>query len=222
MKSVTKLLAMAIDGRRGRHWYSHVNTALREYCMLYGFDPNLFAAILGITSPRVHVSRNLHLTAEYMRLRKYVNIDDVQFTHRQLDGLMPMVRSGLERYELEGAITGPKTSAFAGACLGDLSQVVLDTWMAKALGVPQAKFKSRAVREKATDRINEVADMLSWEPAEVQAAIWTAAIEADAKRRNAPCLATMLRTRIDAFKRSQQITLQQLNVRTVKVERLAQ
>ena len=190
MTSVNKLKELALEGQHGRHWYEECNHALRTMCVREGWPVVHTAAILGITSPRIQVSRNALYTKAYMR--EWSTSPDVN-THNRISGLLPMVRSGLAHYERTGEIRGPKTSAFAGACMGDLSQVVLDVWMARALKlVDQKLFERKQVRHKATMRINKVADRLGWEPAQVQAAIWTAVYEANHVSK-APGLDTYLR-----------------------------
>ncbi len=176
MTSVSKLKELAKQGEHGRHWYEACDHALRTMCQREGWPVVHTAAILGITSPRVQVPRNALYTKAYMR--EWVKDPDVT-THTRLAGLLPMVRSGLEHYERTGEIRGPKTSAFAGACMGDLSQVVLDIWMARALKVSQVAFNRKPVREKATKRVCQAASQLGWEPAQVQAAVWTAVYEAN-------------------------------------------
>ena len=190
MTSVDKLEELALEGQHGKHWYEQCDHALRTMCRREGWPVVHTAAVLGITSPRIQVSRNALYTKAYMR--EWVKDPDVN-THNRISGLLPMVRSGLVHYERTGEIRGPKTSAFAGACMGDLSQVVLDVWMARALKlVAQKLFERKQVRHKATMRINKVADRLGWEPAQVQAAIWTAVYEANHVSK-APGLDTYLR-----------------------------
>ena len=175
MTGMYKLEKLAVQGEHGKHWYEQCDAALRSMCRREGWPIIHTAAVLGITSPRVQVARNAMYTKQYM---SQWMLSPKITTHTKLSGLLPMVRSGLVHYEKTGEIRGPKTSAFAGACMGDLSQVVLDIWMARALKlVDQKLFERKSVRHKATMRINKVADRLGWEPAQTQAAIWTAVYE---------------------------------------------
>ena len=174
MRSVSKLQALALQGQHGRAWYGNCERALRTLCVRKGWGVVHFAAVLGITSPRVQVPRNARYTLEYMdAYNGEVN------AHLNVAGLMQGIRAGLEHYERTGEIRGPKTRAFASAVLGDGDAIVLDVWMARALNVPQARLAGKAVRLKAEARVRTVAKSLGWEPAEVQAAIWTATFEAN-------------------------------------------
>lgn len=175
MASIKTLARLAVQGQHGMNWYEECDLALRTMCVKEGWPIIHTAAILGITSPRVQVQRNARYTKQYMA--QWMLSPEVT-THAKLSGLLPMVRAGLEKYERFGIISGPKTSAFAGACMGDLSQVVLDVWMARALKLPDQKlFDRKPVRAKADKRIRAVAKQLNWAPAQVQAAVWTAVYE---------------------------------------------
>ncbi len=174
MRSVSKLQALALQGQHGRAWYRQCEGALRTLCARKGWGVIHAAAILGITSPRVQVPRNAKYTMAYMDA-----YDGTVKSHLNVAGLMRGIRAALEHYERTGEIRGPKTEPFARAVLGDGDAIVLDVWMAKALNVPQAKLRNKGIRLKAMTRVRTVAKSLGWEPAEVQAAIWTAIFEAN-------------------------------------------
>ena len=176
LSSIATLKALAVEGAHGRQWYRDCEQALRALCYRRRWCPIHFAAVLAITSPRVQVPRNAKYTLDYMGVTTDDNGGDI-YAHTAIKGLLPMVRAGLEHYERTGEIRGPKTEPFARAVLGEGDAIVLDTWMAKALGIPQARLKSKAVRLKANRRIQAVAKSLDWTPAQAQAAIWTAKFE---------------------------------------------
>jgi len=119
-----------------------------------------FIGVLAVTSPRVSVQRNWTGTVAYFR-----------------DGSLPWgfirsTRSALDHYERTGDIRGPKTSKFRDALAGEPSALVLDTWMAKALGVEHAAVTRKYNIEAATRRVGKVAKERGWTMAETQAAIW--------------------------------------------------
>jgi len=64
---------------------------------------------------------------------------------------------------------GPKVQAFSKALKGDLSQVVVDTWMLRAFDVPNA---TPLRIQTITEFITKKAKRFGMRPAEVQAAIW--------------------------------------------------
>jgi len=97
-----------------------------------------------------------------------------------------MIRStrvALEHYYETGEIRGPKTSRFAKVLRGDDSVVVVDTWMARALGVPAGQARNKSTQELAERVIAAVAVRRSgrtlgevWRYAETQAAVWAGMI----------------------------------------------
>ena len=69
---------------------------------------------------------------------------------------------------------------FARNVSGDLSAITLDTWMGQMIGLSAKRsgsVTSKVVSKPYKATINHVARSLGWEPAEVQAAVWTYATE---------------------------------------------
>lgn len=164
MTSIRTLERLALQGVTGRHWYAYAAAEVRESAARLDVPVEEFSDVLAITSPRVSVGSNVRITLHYFRSDKTLP-----------SGVISGTRAAMRHYQTTGEIRGPKTSAFAKACRGDLSAVVLDVWMARAFGVDQAKLSdSPRVHREACRRIRAVARRLGWEPAEVQAAIWTA------------------------------------------------
>jgi hypothetical protein len=67
---------------------------------------------------------------------------------------------------------GPKVRAFARALRGDGDAFVLDTHIAKSLGVPHEVCDRAHVRAQADSLYRETAARLGWSVAETQAAVW--------------------------------------------------
>jgi hypothetical protein len=184
MTSISKLERLALDGSHGRFWYAYAESEIAKAAELLDICPRRFADILAITSPRVSVRKNIGLALQYI-------------SDGSMKGMLPAIKAGLRHYETTGEIRGSKTSAFARACSGDLSAVVLDTWMAVAFDINPKDLGDRPrVHREACRRVRAVARRLGWEPAEVQAAIWTAVAtlsdgekrgsDSDKRYRNAP------------------------------------
>lgn len=72
------------------------------------------------------------------------------------------------------ALKGLKTNAFARAIAGDMSAVVIDTWMVKAAGLDSAKSLSKGKYLALAAAVTIVARRMGWDNAQAQAAIWCA------------------------------------------------
>lgn len=165
MRSVHKLVNMALSGQEYRDWYRWAKSDIAYACAVMGTCPRKFSDLLAVTSPRVSVSRNIRYA--------------IMLTERPSDkphDMMRTVWSSVQHYYRTGEIRGPKTGPFARALRGDLSAVPLDVWMARALNVSHKKLATKQIREPAVKRIRAVARILGWKPAEVQAAIWASAV----------------------------------------------
>lgn len=164
MVQTETLLRYAQAGYAYRHWYDDARGAIEEICERKGWDSTTFIDVMAITSPRVQVSRNWGCTYTYMRTGKLPN------------GVIRSTRAALAHWQQTGEIRGRKTSAFAAALGGDSRALVLDVWMALALGVDPLKVTSKPIMEAATKRMARIADTLSLSMSEAQAAVWCGVI----------------------------------------------
>jgi hypothetical protein len=76
-------------------------------------------------------------------------------------------------YEKTGEIRGPKTSRFAKCLMLDEDSVVIDVWMARAMGVPHDKVGAKYAYDACVNRVLKIADTYGEAPARIQAAIWS-------------------------------------------------
>ena len=72
------------------------------------------------------------------------------------------------------ALRGLKTNAFARAIAGDMSAVVIDTWMVKAAGLDSSKSLSKGKYFALASAVTAVALGMGWSNAATQAVIWCA------------------------------------------------
>jgi hypothetical protein len=162
MRTVKSLVTLARIGHAGADWYDYVGNQLRDYCKDRGWDYDVFIDIMAITSPRIHVTRNIRIAAEL-----YVT------------GVMPksVIKSVHASYAnyLDGrGIAGVKTSAFAAALKGDNDAVVLDVYMARAANIPQKWLSDRkTVHAELCRRIRKTGKIVGLTPRDCQAAIWS-------------------------------------------------
>lgn len=175
----------ALIGRSGRRWYRVARSVIRRLAQ-HGTDN--FAAprgrpedhrehiyrtlcdLVALTSPRCSVTHNLRLAWG-------------EFTRRDRPADMTRsTRAALEHYYRTGEIRGPKTSRFARVLRGDENVVVVDTWIARAIGVKDKNARTKASQSLAERVVSCVQDRLHWStgvrwtPAETQAAIWCGCI----------------------------------------------
>lgn len=161
--SVETLVELAKRGEHGRFWYQQCAEELKWVAEGYGRSLADVCAVTAILSPRCSVRRNMRLLG--MWCRGWVFPPDV-FAQK---------RRAVELYEQNRWVMGQKVRAFHANLTGDLGPVVLDTWMAVAMlprGGVWPSVETRPLIVKASDRVREAAAVLSWKPAEVQAAIW--------------------------------------------------
>ena len=152
---------LARQGVKGRDWYARARASIEAYAARHGFTVPCVCSILAITSPRVHVSRNVAMADHYLRHGTYP------------PGSMPLVRRSLDRYEATKTFGGIKSNAFARALWGDPNAVVVDVWMIRAFGRGDWPSMTDRRYRRIAGWIRGIATRLDWPAAEAQAAIWT-------------------------------------------------
>lgn len=158
--------------------------------------------LVAITSPRCSVKRNLrHAWREFIGQPR--GSDMIRST-----------RAALDHYYKTGEIRGPKTSRFAQVLRGSDNVVVVDTWMARALSVPDMQARNRSTQILAERVVSNVRRRVNWgglQPiverarlltmAETQATIWAGIIRTHYKNGKIPTYRTedvgLYRTGID-------------------------
>lgn len=159
-KMMAHLHKLATIGATHRDWYASARGTIARHCEVNGWDSGKFVAVMAVLSPRCSVKRNWDNTVAFMRYGMV------------LQGTMRGLVTSLNHLLETGEIRGPKTSAFARCLLGDESALVLDVWMAKALGVPQAVVTRKDNLAIAYKLCGKIAEQRGWTMAQTQAAIW--------------------------------------------------
>lgn len=167
MSLVAKLSNLAEWGMPFASWYDDARDYICSECDRQDWDHSRFINIMAVTSPRISVKRNWDVT---------VNLMAGGDPRKQ--GIIRSTRAALAHYENTGVIRGPKTEAFARALHGDTTALVLDTWMAKALGVPHAKVTQVGIMAWAHKVMAEVASYHGLCMRDTQAAVWAGVCKA--------------------------------------------
>lgn len=189
----------ALIGRSGRRWYRVAREVVRRLADHHtGLVPGTaewhmdltdeayttLCDLVAITSPRCSVKRNLRLAWG-------------EFTGRDRPGdMIRSTRAALDHYYATGEIRGPKTSRFARVLRGDDDVVVVDTWVARAIGVRDKDARNKSSQQLAERVVGVVRDRLStstrvrWTLAETQAAIWCGTIRTFYKNGKVPLFQT--------------------------------
>ena len=157
-----QLSKMIESGRDFQPWYAEAHDQIRKVCELESWDYERFADILALTSPKVAVIRNIRIAFQYCH--------NGEFFH----GVMKNIRTSVSNYEngLGFSKRAHKTKPFAEALKGDFDAIVLDSWMAQAYGIEQARFAIKGVRESCQRSIKRLARKFSMRYAEAQACLW--------------------------------------------------
>lgn len=162
----------ALIGRAHRRWYRVARGVIRRladvgyegYPDVQGLRYRRFAELVAITSPRTSVARNLKFAwGEFIG-------------HGPPSDMIRSTRQALAHYYRTGEIRGPKTSRFALVLRGDDNIAVVDTWMARALSVPDNQARNKSTQELAERVIGCVARYHGWALSEAQAAVWAGVI----------------------------------------------
>ena len=170
-----------------KDWYKESREAVLEYVKA-NYHPsevastlNRILALIAVTSPRVHVKRNLKLALEFNKdfefllFTKEKHIESYRDQWVQEYGIMPITADGLIHYYNTGEVKGPKVSAFYQNLIGNEDAVTIDVWVMRYFGFKQDSPTARQ-RQAITDAIRKMAPKYKMTPAQLQAVVWTIAV----------------------------------------------
>lgn len=144
----------------GRDWYARANKQLQTIADEFNTSIDTVAMLASGYSVRTSVLRSIKFTIWHLR------------HGTRPPGSMAMVYdlsiAGLNR----GYHNGPKIEAFRRCLLGCSDSLVLDTWIAKAINVPQSKLYQKSVYPTILGAFQSVSDNAGLSIAECQACIW--------------------------------------------------
>ena len=189
-----RCMRYALVGQAYRRWYRVARAVVRQladheyegYWTVQHSRYGRLCDLVAITSPRTSVKRNLRFAWG-------------EFTGQPRPSDMTRsMRAALDHYYPTGEIRGPKTSRFAQVLRGDDDVVVVDTWTARALSVPDRQARNKATQELAERVIVAVRRQVSlggmkfapWTLAETQAAVWAGMIRTHYKDGKIPLYRT--------------------------------
>ena len=110
-----------------KNWYTNSLKAIKDK---HGIHTDKFIKLLGVTSPRNTVKHNLFLATKTLRY---------SIIHKEIDfsyGIAnKQIKKNVDKVLSDKPFGGVKVNAFVKALTGDLSQVVIDSWMLKAFNI---------------------------------------------------------------------------------------
>jgi hypothetical protein len=172
--TVAHLTSLALRGADGRGWYTEAASALQSWADREGVSLDLLTGVLAGTSPQCTVEENVSRTRDTLALLAReglgVSWQDLHTVKGVPRSVAVSTAKALRREDLTPS--GPKVRAFARALRGDGDAFVLDTHIAKSLGIPHEVCDRAHVRKQADALYRETARRLGWPVAEVQAAVW--------------------------------------------------
>lgn len=166
-----------------KSWYSDCRLAIHEYVRWnyptgdFYVRVNQLTALLAITSPRVHVKRNVALALEVLSdivnvsNFKYRSVDDVAKLYK----IMPRTAENLLHWGRTGEIRGPKVLAFYHNLSGNEEPVTIDVWVMRYFGFTQ-ESPNVTQRKAITDAITKASKQYKMTPAQLQAVVWAIAV----------------------------------------------
>ena len=168
LESVTSkyaTLARSINGQElaaALTWYCEAQAFAKHLTTLTPWSLEVAASVVSSFSPRNKWATN---KAHALQFAMGVNPRGLRNNLRMAQA---STRLGFN------ALKGLKTNAFARAIAGDMSAVVIDTWMIRASGLDSAKGVNKSQYATLAAAVCRVAYAMKWENAQAQAAIWCA------------------------------------------------
>ena len=156
----------------GRSWYPAARAIAAELSATSGRDLLTCSAVLAHFSPSTPWARNITLARAFVADpeqvgpgRRYGTLgESTRQARAAWFGADPLASFGPDAHKIR---------SFARNIAGDMHAVTLDVWMARCLGVPQARFGNVGLYDALADIVRDVAAMFDCSPATLQAVLWT-------------------------------------------------
>lgn len=150
----------------GSHWYDDTLRQCTLFADQYGVTVDHVAVALAHLSPRMRWSQNIDLVDMLLAGKERPAWAMRAFWAKALDSLeadKPLDTFG------DRAL---KTREFARAILGNRQAVVVDTWAARAAGVPETSYRSIPGYHRIADSYRRGARRVNVPPRDLQAIVW--------------------------------------------------
>jgi len=147
----------------GIAWYAEARSFARSLARQGKTGLAKPAGIIAALSPQCHWNRNKTMAIEVMETGWTTGqtTANIHKAVRIWEGERPL-----------SVLGGQKVRAFYRAIMGDKDAVVLDTWMAQAIGWPHLNFSARQY-EMCSRALTRAASRAGVPPANFQAIVWT-------------------------------------------------
>lgn len=125
-------LKCMVAGRDHAHWYEDTYKTFVD--LLPGYDIELFVKAFGATSPMSHLRSNLRFALQaYDCIKKGKSVEELQVIPPAKAMLRDLAKGTFEKVARDS--TRRKVINFTNAILGDVSAVIVDSWMLKAYDI---------------------------------------------------------------------------------------
>lgn len=156
--SIDDMVHAALSMSDWKDWFNRHEETIAEQ---FGDDADLFKQLLAATSQAATVPSNVSLA-----LKAYRQL----YSGEDFKGYLPAVVGNLERIRIDELVRGPKISQYDRANGGDPTGVAVDRHIAELMFNTLRPNKTQI--SAAHRRINQVAELLGWEPRQVQSVLW--------------------------------------------------
>src|ERR1035437_7722623 len=156
----------------GVEWYPQAIDTVNSYAGINSvWTRETSAAVCAVLSPRITWAENTKALSRFHKCAQ----EGLQFIP-SVAGLRANVERGwyIAHSGDVSVVSGPKVSSFYANLLGDFSRVTVDSWMARAAGLPESSMNLLKGRRYAhlQESYQKCALRTGYTPAQFQAIVW--------------------------------------------------
>jgi hypothetical protein len=164
--------ATEIQRLNGMNWYADTQNEAAHMASVTGLNLIQCAALLAHTSPKALWSKNRDAAWNIATEAPEFDCDTSELISGVMWGNQRRAIKSLMVEDTLSTFGGPKTRAFCLNISGDMSEVTLDIWMARAIGIEQKLLDRKGLYGAIADVFRMVAADYGIAPAQLQAIVW--------------------------------------------------